>query len=151
MNTWTSARFREELAFLVIAAVAIGVAASAVASSKQGAFFAENTVAMNKMMRAMAIKPSGDIDRDFASMMIPHHQGAIDMAQSELRYGRNEPLRRIAQGIVVEQQQEIAAMQLALDRPPRPSGAAPTKSSDSAAAAASMPMRMHMPSHHHAD
>ena len=48
------------------------------------------------------------------AMMIPHHQGAIDMAAAELRYGRNERLRRIAQEIVVDQQQEIAAMRLAL-------------------------------------
>ncbi|MDB5832919.1 MAG: hypothetical protein JWR14_2749 [Caballeronia sp.] len=45
----------------------------------------------------MLIKPSGDIDRDFTVMMIPHHQGAIDMAQAELRDGHNEQLRRIAQ------------------------------------------------------
>ena len=79
------------------------------------------------MMSAMDIKSSGDIDRDFTAMMIPHHQGAIDMAQSELRYGRNEQLRRIAQEIIVEQQQEIVAMNLALGRPPPPPGAAPTQ------------------------
>lgn len=45
----------------------------------------------------MLIKPSGDIDRDFTVMTIPHHQGAIDMAQAELRDGHNEQLRRIAQ------------------------------------------------------
>jgi uncharacterized protein (DUF305 family) len=48
-------------------------------------------------MDSMLIKPSGDIDRDFTVMMIPHHQGAIDMAQAELRDGHNEQLRRIAQ------------------------------------------------------
>jgi hypothetical protein len=56
-------------------------------------------------------------------MMVPHHQGAIDMAQAELRYGHNERLRRIAQEIVVEQQQEIIAMRLALGQslpPPAP-------------------------------
>ncbi len=45
-------------------------------------------------------------------MMAPHHQGAIDMAQAELRYGHNEQLRRLAQEIIVEQQQEIVAMRL---------------------------------------
>jgi uncharacterized protein (DUF305 family) len=49
--------------------------------------------------------------------MVPHHQAAIDMAPAELRYGHNEQLRRIAQEIVVTQQQEIAAMQLALGQP----------------------------------
>jgi hypothetical protein len=80
-------------------------------------FEAENDAAMNKMMAGMAIKPSGDIDRDFAEMMIPHHQGAIDMAEAELHHGKNEQLRRIAQEIIVNQQQEIVAMRLALGDP----------------------------------
>jgi DUF305 family protein family protein len=50
-------------------------------------------------------------------MMTPHHQGAIEMAQAELRYGRNEPLRRIAQEIIVTQLQEITAMRLSLRQP----------------------------------
>ena len=66
------------------------------------------------MMNDMAVKPTGDVDRDFVAMMIPHHQGAIDMAVTELRYGKNEQLRRIAQEIIVDQQQEIAAMRLAI-------------------------------------
>lgn len=65
-------------------------------------------------MRDMTVKPFGDVDRDFIAMMIPHHQGAIDMARAELRYGHNEQLRRIAQEIIVDQRQEIVAMQLAL-------------------------------------
>jgi uncharacterized protein (DUF305 family) len=56
-------------------------------------------------------------------MMIAHHQGAIDMAKAELRHGRNEQLRRIAQGIVVEQQQEIEAMRLAAGATASRSGA----------------------------
>jgi Domain of unknown function (DUF305) len=93
----------------------------------QAAFFEENNAAMAKMMSGMGIKPSGDIDQDFATMMIAHHQGAIDMALAQLRYGRNEQLRRIAQEIVVMQQQEILAMQLALGRPLPPPSAAPTR------------------------
>jgi hypothetical protein len=61
-------------------------------------------------------------------MMIPHHQGAIEMAEAELRYGRNEQLRRIAQEIIVDQQQEIAAMRLALGRLLPSSAAARTHS-----------------------
>jgi hypothetical protein len=80
-------------------------------------YLAENVSAMTKMMIGMGIRPSGDIDRDFVSMMTPHHQGAIEMAQAELRYGRNEQLKRIAQEIIVTQQQEIAAMRLALGQP----------------------------------
>jgi hypothetical protein len=80
----------------------------------QAAFAAANEVAMSRMKAEMDIKASGDIDRDFAAMMIPHHQGAIEMAIAELRYGRNEQLRRIAQEIVIDQQQEIEAMKFAL-------------------------------------
>ena len=72
---------------------------------------------MTKMMIDMGIRPSGDVDADFVAMMVPHHQGAIEMAQAELRYGRNEPLRRIAQGIIVTQLQEITAMRLSLGLP----------------------------------
>jgi hypothetical protein len=90
-------------------------------------FLAENDAAMNKMMADMAVKPSGDVDRDFVAMMVPHHQGAIDMAQAVLRYGRNEQLRRLAQEIVVTQQQEIAAMRLAVGDPLPPSVASPTQ------------------------
>jgi uncharacterized protein (DUF305 family) len=50
-------------------------------------------------------------------MMIPHHQGAIDMALVQLKYGRNEKLRRLAQSIIVEQGQEIAYMRGLLDPP----------------------------------
>jgi len=70
------------------------------------------------MMAAMQVRATGDIDRNFAAVMIPHHQGAIDMAVAELRYGRNPQLKRIAQEIIVDQQQEIAVMRLALDQPP---------------------------------
>ena len=77
-------------------------------------FIAASSAAVELMMKAMAIRPSGDVDRDFVAMMIPHHASAIAMAQAELRYGKNEQLRRMAQEIVVTQQQEIAAMRLAL-------------------------------------
>ncbi len=78
-------------------------------------------------MKGMDVKPTGDVDADFAAMMIPHHQGAIDMALSELRYGKNEQLRRIAQEIIVDQQQEINAMHLALGQPLEPDVPAPTQ------------------------
>ena len=111
---------------LVLLATA-SAAMAATAGTNQGAFFADNDAAMTKMMAGMQVKPSGSNDRDFAAMMIPHHQGAIEMAQAELRYGSNEQLRRIAQEIIVEQQQEIAAMHLALDQPLPPSIASPTQ------------------------
>jgi hypothetical protein len=90
-------------------------------------FLAENDAAMTRMMDGMAPKPTGDVNRDFVEMMIPHHQGAIDMAQAYLRYGSNEQLRRIAQEIIVEQQQEIAAMRLALGDPLPASAPSPTQ------------------------
>jgi hypothetical protein len=122
---------------------ALFVAHGAFGESPQAAFAAENEAAMSRMMTGMDIKPSGDIDRDFAAMMIPHHEGAIDMAVAELRYGRNEQLRRIAQEIVIEQQQEIEAMRLALHQPLPPSAPAPTggdalPNRDTAAAQASI-------------
>jgi uncharacterized protein (DUF305 family) len=66
---------------------------------------------MNKMMTDMTIKPTGDVDRDFVAMMVPHHQGAIDMARAELKYGHDEQLRRLAREIVVMQRRQIAVMQ----------------------------------------
>jgi uncharacterized protein (DUF305 family) len=79
--------------------------------------------AMTRMHQGMAIPYGGDADADFAKMMIPHHQGAIDMAEVELRFGRDERLRRLAQGIIVEQQQEIAVMQQVLAGLPEAKGA----------------------------
>src|SRR5437879_3619955 len=76
------------------------------ASPDEAPFLAENVSAMTKMMTDMGIRPSGDVDNEFVSMMTPHHQGAIDMAQAELRYGHNEQVRRMAQEIIVTQQQE---------------------------------------------
>jgi uncharacterized protein (DUF305 family) len=90
-------------------------------------FISENDAAMDKMMAGMDVKPSGDVDRDFVAMMSAHHQGAIDMALSILKYGHNEQLKRIAQEIIVDQQQEIAAMALAVGQPLPPSVASPTQ------------------------
>ena len=84
------------------------------AGPDEKAFLLANDQVMTKMMEDMTREPSGDVDHDFVTMMVPHHQGAMDMAQLELLYGRNEQLRRIAQEIIVEQQQEIVAMRLAL-------------------------------------
>lgn len=102
-------------------------AAASIAAGSEDSFLKENDVAMAKMMSGMNVKPTGDVDLDFAATMIPHHQGAIDMALAELRYGSNEQLRRIAQEIIVSQQQEIAAMHLALGQPLPSSSPAPTQ------------------------
>ena len=90
-------------------------------------FLAENDVAMKKMMSDMTVTPTGDVDADFVAMMVPHHQGAIDMAVAVLRHGRNPQIRRLAQEIIVTQQQEIAAMRLAVGQPLPPSMPSPTQ------------------------
>jgi len=105
-------------------------AANAAAQARlagEAPFLTENDAAMTRMMNDMAVKPTGDVDRDFVAMMVPHHQGAIDMAVALLRHGHNEQLRRLAQEIIVTQQQEIAAMRLAVGEPLPPSAPAPTQ------------------------
>jgi len=67
--------------------------------------------AMQKMQRDMAAQPAtGDTDQDFVAMMIPHHQGAIDMARSELATGKDPGLRKLAEDIVKAQEREIQQM-----------------------------------------
>jgi uncharacterized protein (DUF305 family) len=65
---------------------------------------------MTTMMSGMHVKPTGDPDADFALMMVPHHQGAIDMAKVELQYGVDPELRQLATDIVAAQEKEIAQM-----------------------------------------
>ncbi|CAM3108918.1 DUF305 domain-containing protein [Paracoccus nototheniae] len=91
-------------------------AASAL-SEEAKTFVAENDAAMERMMAAMHVAPTGDVDRDFIAMMIPHHQGAIDMSRAVLRSSRNVAVRRLAQEIIVTQEDEIRAMRLAIDPP----------------------------------
>lgn len=63
-----------------------------------------------KMMKDMSGPYTGNADKDFVSHMIPHHQGAVSMAQVELAYGKDPEMRKLAQGIVKAQKQEIAFM-----------------------------------------
>ena len=75
--------------------------------------------AMAVMNDGMARAPMhGNADHDFAAMMIPHHQGAVDMAKAELLYGTNPVLRRLAQEIIITQGQEIEVMQRELKKTP---------------------------------
>lgn len=60
-----------------------------------------------KMMTSMMMKPTGNADKDFAMMMIPHHQGAIDMAEVELKHGKDPVMKEMAQKIIDAQKKEI--------------------------------------------
>jgi uncharacterized protein (DUF305 family) len=91
-------------------------------------FIIENELAISKMSLDMSnlTDPTGDVDRDFVGLMIPHHRGAIDMARAELKYGHNEELRRLAQSIIAEREHEMSAMRSALGETP------PSQTSDKA-------------------
>jgi uncharacterized protein (DUF305 family) len=116
-----SKAFATLAAFLLLAVHAETQAPHEHGSPGQASFNQMMSEAMERMDRDMSITHTGDPDRDFAAMMIPHHQGAIDMAKAELQFGRNPVLRRLAQGIIVEQQQEIEVMRRELERSsPRP-------------------------------
>jgi uncharacterized protein (DUF305 family) len=65
---------------------------------------------MKTMMDGMHVKTTGKPDEDFVRMMIPHHQGAIDMAKVELQYGTDPELRQLATDIVAAQEKEGAQM-----------------------------------------
>ena len=121
---WTIA-----FAALTFTLAAASGALGAPATAAEAPYLAQTDAAMAKMMAGMAVKPSGDVDRDFVDMMVPHHQGAIDMAVAVLRYGHNPMIRRLAQEIIIDQQQEIAAMRLALGDPLPASAPAPTQPS----------------------
>lgn len=67
---------------------------------------------MRTMNQDMRGKPmTGDADRDFAQMMAPHHQGAIDMARVELQYGKDPDLKAMAQKLIDDQSKEIRQLQ----------------------------------------
>ena len=63
-----------------------------------------------RMMKDMAAPYTGDADRDFVTHMIPHHQGAVAMAEVLLKYGKDPELRKMAQEIVAAQEKEISFM-----------------------------------------
>jgi uncharacterized protein (DUF305 family) len=101
-----------KLAILLVGAGLAGIYTAA--WSADGSFYSGLDEAMGRMHAGMQLSPSGDVDRDFAEMMIPHHQGAIDMAVLELRFGRDLRLKRLAQEIIVTQGQEIQLMRSVL-------------------------------------
>lgn len=74
--------------------------------SSTDAFKAAN----DKMHMGMAIAYTGDADVDFVRGMIPHHQGAVEMAKVVLQYGKDPKLKKLARGIISAQDKEIAVM-----------------------------------------
>ncbi len=66
--------------------------------------------ASEKMIAGMNTPPTGDTDRDFVAAMLPRHQGAIDMANVELRYGHDPALKQLAHDIIVAQNKEVVFM-----------------------------------------
>jgi len=119
----SAARRLIPLTTLALAACSPAADAPKPTAPAEAAFIAENEKAMSAMMSGMAVKATGDVDRDFALMMIPHHQGAIDMAKILLKYGKNEELKTLARNIVKDQAAEIALMKRVIgDTPPPASG-----------------------------
>jgi uncharacterized protein (DUF305 family) len=74
--------------------------------------------AMDKMMAAMSVPYNGDADDDFVTHMIPHHQGAIDMCETELQHGQDAGLKDMCHRIITGQQAEIRLMQAWLAKHP---------------------------------
>lgn len=103
---------------LAAAAFALGLAAAvplAIGQNESAASAAMHE-AHEKMMQAMQMEMTGDPDHDFAMMMIPHHQGAIDMARVELEYGKDPEMRALAERIIADQEKEIAEMQAWMEK-----------------------------------
>ena len=81
--------------------------------------WSELNLSMEKMHVAMAsVAPSGKSDVDFVRLMLPHHQAAIDMAKTQLLFGKDPQMRRLAQEIITDQQSEIELMQFWLKQHP---------------------------------
>src|SRR5438477_8570564 len=109
------------LATLLMAVVACSFAASIVvqagvhdhgSQTSTDPDWSELMASMDKMHMAMgAIERSGNSDVDFVRLMLPHHRAAIDMAKSQLLYGKDAQMRRLAQEIITDQQLEIELMQ----------------------------------------
>ena len=100
---------------LSVGLLGLSVQAGAPTQGSQAAAYddwSDLVASMDKMHMAMgAIKRSGNSDVDFVRLMLPHHQAAIDMAKTQLLYGKDPQMRRLAQEIITDQQLEIELMQ----------------------------------------
>ena len=89
-----------------------GAAPAAGASPSTAAFQAAN----DRMHKDMGIAYSGNADVDFVEGMIPHHQGAVDMAKVVLAHGKDPEVRKLARGVIKAQETEIAWMRKWLEK-----------------------------------
>lgn len=104
---------------LLVVCTALTTGASS--TSRQQTFASALDTASKRMHHAMMQAPRiGDADRDFVEQMIPHHQGAIDMARALLLHGKDRELQQLAKSIITDQQNEIRIMKLWLENHPRP-------------------------------
>ncbi len=103
-------------AALVAFPAALHAQADGDAGAASAAFAAANATMMKEMM---TMPSSGDPDKDFVLMMLPHHEGAIAMAQVELQYGNDPEVRALAQAVVAAQAKEVAWMKEWLEKQPK--------------------------------
>jgi uncharacterized protein (DUF305 family) len=96
---------------LAISAAAIAVIGSVAIAQTGDMAMKEYMAAHEQMMKEMMKPMSGDPDKDFVMMMIPHHRGAIDMANVEIKYGKDPVLVALAKKIIEAQKPEIEAME----------------------------------------
>jgi uncharacterized protein (DUF305 family) len=83
---------------------------AAAADDVKGEFADAFRAANARMHKAMDIKLTGDPDIDFVRSMIPHHQGAVEMAELQLKYGKDLQIRQLAEDVIAAQNREIEAM-----------------------------------------
>lgn len=102
--------------FFIIGVIIGSISSNSFSASTEKSFHQLMNEAMTLMDRGMKnASMTGNPDHDFAVMMIPHHHGAVDMAKVELIYGMDPVLRRLAQEIIVTQEQEIVVMSMRLN------------------------------------
>ncbi len=101
--------------FVILLAIALACPAPVVAQDKSGVAMAPADAAMMQgmahMHHEMAAAPmTGEPDRDFVAMMLPHHRGAVSMAKVELQYGHDPKMRALARDVIAAQDREIVQM-----------------------------------------
>ena len=114
VQSWLCVLIMAAISLVVVMTVG-GVSANSFGASTGKTFQQLMDEAMTSMDSGMEnANMTGVPDHDFAAMMIPHHQGAVDMAKAELLYGKDPAMRRLAQEIIVTQEQEIDVMRMRL-------------------------------------